>query len=173
MTSVASKDHFSNIQLKSKLKIHTHTHTLTAVNGEQINIYGSKQVTLVYKNLAIPTTFILADVNCAILGLDTIARNGLRLSVNGSQGHLEHVRLHSFGNHFYLNSTAFDGPYSYVDYTPDFANWYYNWYDEYNQLNMVYGLIQDDAQPLPLYRDTSLEINHNKKQAHAKHSRRQ
>eukprot|EP00971_Amphidinium_carterae_P215452 4276351-Amphidinium_carterae.1 len=136
MTSVASKDHFANTPLKSLRAEDPHTHTLTAVNREQINIYGIKQATLAYQNLAIPTTFTISDVNCAILGLDVIKRNGLRLSVNGYRGHLGHdnteVRLHYIGNHFYLEAT-------------------YNWYDEYNQDNMVYGLLH--AQPLPVYGD--------------------
>eukprot|EP00971_Amphidinium_carterae_P164679 3264733-Amphidinium_carterae.10 len=45
MTRIASKKHFTNIPLKS-LRAED-PHTLTAVNGEQINIYGIKQVTLV------------------------------------------------------------------------------------------------------------------------------
>eukprot|EP00971_Amphidinium_carterae_P005985 117882-Amphidinium_carterae.2 len=74
-----------------------------------------------------------------------------------SNGHLAHehaeVRLHYIGNHFYLKATVFDGLYDYVDYTPDFTNWYYSWYDEDDTNNKVYGLLQDDAQPLPVYGD--------------------
>eukprot|EP00971_Amphidinium_carterae_P122950 2433662-Amphidinium_carterae.2 len=42
------------------------------MSGENINIYGIKEVTLVHAHIAIPTTFIICDVNCAILGLDTV-----------------------------------------------------------------------------------------------------
>eukprot|EP00971_Amphidinium_carterae_P141263 2799001-Amphidinium_carterae.1 len=56
-------------------------------NGEEINIYGIKQVTLVQDILAIPTTFIISDVNCAILGLDTITKNKLQ-RVGGYSGYL-------------------------------------------------------------------------------------
>eukprot|EP00971_Amphidinium_carterae_P194408 3857791-Amphidinium_carterae.3 len=147
MTCVASKEHFTNIPLKSPRA--EDPHTLTAVNGEQINIYGIKQVTLVHQNLANPMTVIISDVNCAILGLDAITKNDLRLSVNGYQGYLGHddaeVKLHYIGNHFYLKATLFDGLCSYVDYTQDFTIWYYNWYDAYIGDNMVYGLLQDDA----------------------------
>eukprot|EP00971_Amphidinium_carterae_P110443 2187902-Amphidinium_carterae.5 len=55
--------------------------TLTAVNGEEINICSIKQVTLVQDNLAIPATFMISDVNYAILGLDTITKNKLQLRV--------------------------------------------------------------------------------------------
>eukprot|EP00971_Amphidinium_carterae_P020454 402951-Amphidinium_carterae.4 len=110
------------------------------------NIYGIKEVTLVCQKLAIPTTFILSDVNCAMLGLDTITKNSLQLRVEGCQGHLardqSEVQLHYIGNHFYLKATIFDGLY---------ANWYYNWYDECD--NNVYGLLQDDAPGLPVYAD--------------------
>eukprot|EP00971_Amphidinium_carterae_P296918 5898565-Amphidinium_carterae.3 len=158
-------------------------HQLTAVNGETINIYGIKQVTLVYKNFAIPTTFIISDVNCAILGLDAITRNGLQLTVNGYDGHLAHehaeVRLHYIGNRFYLKATVCDGLYNYVDYTPDFTSWYYSWYDEYDTNNKVYGLLQDDAQPLPVTLSNqstataSWENHRNKKQTYLEHSKNQ
>eukprot|EP00971_Amphidinium_carterae_P062920 1245023-Amphidinium_carterae.2 len=82
-----------------------------------------KQITLVQDNLAIPTTFIISDVNCAILGLDTITTNKLQLRVEGYGGHLarDHaeVELDYIGNHFYLKATIFDGLYDYVDYTPE------------------------------------------------------
>eukprot|EP00971_Amphidinium_carterae_P092755 1836725-Amphidinium_carterae.3 len=113
MTSVASQDHFTHIPLKPLRP--QDPHALTAVNGEQINIYGIKEVTLVYQNIAIPTAFIISDVNCAILGLDTVTTE---------------VQLHYIGNHVYLKATVFNGLYDYVDYTPDFASWYYTWYDE-------------------------------------------
>eukprot|EP00971_Amphidinium_carterae_P201164 3992027-Amphidinium_carterae.4 len=126
------------------------------VNGEQINIYGIKEVTLVYQNIAIPTTFIISDGNCTILGLDTITKNNLQLRVQGYRGHLarDHaeVQLHYIVNHFYLKATVFDGLYDYVDYTPDFAT-YYSWYDECDNSNKVYGLLQDDAPELPVYAD--------------------
>eukprot|EP00971_Amphidinium_carterae_P350921 6491808-Amphidinium_carterae.2 len=54
--------------------------------------------------------------------------------------------LDYMGNHFYLKATIFDGLYDYVDYTPDFANWYQEWYDENDYNNKVYGLLQDDAE---------------------------
>eukprot|EP00971_Amphidinium_carterae_P308755 6135235-Amphidinium_carterae.10 len=109
MTSVASKEHFTNMLLGKvyELKIHTSSQLPT-----------EKRSTSTESNKAIPTTFIISDVNCAILGIDTI-----------------------------------DGLYSYVDYTQDFTNWYYNWYDACNQDNMVKGLLQEDAQPLPIYGD--------------------
>eukprot|EP00971_Amphidinium_carterae_P157153 3115142-Amphidinium_carterae.1 len=40
----------------------------------------------------------------------------------------------------------FDGLYDHVDYTPDFANWYQEWYDENDYNNKVYGLLQEDAE---------------------------
>eukprot|EP00971_Amphidinium_carterae_P277356 5504661-Amphidinium_carterae.1 len=107
--------------------------TLTAMNGENIKIYGIKEVTLVHDHLAIPTTFIICDVNCAILGLDTITKYKLHLRVEGYKGHLargQEKKLDYIGNHFYLKATIFDGLYDYVDYTPDFANWYQEWDDE-------------------------------------------
>eukprot|EP00971_Amphidinium_carterae_P007538 149629-Amphidinium_carterae.1 len=70
MTSVASQDHFTHIPLKPLRP--QNPRTLTAVKGKQLNIYGIKEVTLFYQNLAMPTTFIISDVNCAILGLDII-----------------------------------------------------------------------------------------------------
>eukprot|EP00971_Amphidinium_carterae_P142243 2817690-Amphidinium_carterae.1 len=71
MTSVASQKHFIHIPTKPLRQ--QNLQTLTAVNGENINIYGIKEVTLVHEHLAIPTTFIICDVNCAILGLDQSA----------------------------------------------------------------------------------------------------
>eukprot|EP00971_Amphidinium_carterae_P058038 1147824-Amphidinium_carterae.1 len=53
----------------------------------------------------------------------------------------------------YLKAIAFNGLYNYVDYTPDFASWYYTWYDEDNNDNKVYGLLQDDAPGQPAYAD--------------------
>eukprot|EP00971_Amphidinium_carterae_P219244 4352168-Amphidinium_carterae.1 len=38
--------------------------------------------------MAIPATFIICDINCAILGLDTITKNRLQLKVEGYRGHL-------------------------------------------------------------------------------------
>eukprot|EP00971_Amphidinium_carterae_P308701 6134410-Amphidinium_carterae.2 len=73
MTSVASHENFPHIPLKPLRQ--QDPPAPTAVNGEQINIYGIKEVTLVHHNIAIPTTFIISDVNCAILGLDTITKN--------------------------------------------------------------------------------------------------
>eukprot|EP00971_Amphidinium_carterae_P085388 1689081-Amphidinium_carterae.3 len=73
MTSVASQEHFTHIPTKPLRQ--QDPQTLTAVNGENIDIYGIKEVTLVHDHLAIPTMFIICDVNCAILGLDTITKN--------------------------------------------------------------------------------------------------
>eukprot|EP00971_Amphidinium_carterae_P020187 397782-Amphidinium_carterae.1 len=67
------------------------------------------------------------------MGLYTIMKNGLHLTVDGYRGYLANdqteVKLHYIANHFYLKATLFDGLYSYVDYTKDFASWYYDWYD--------------------------------------------
>eukprot|EP00971_Amphidinium_carterae_P342122 6481315-Amphidinium_carterae.2 len=83
--------------------------------------------------------FIISDVNCTILGLDTITKNKLQLRVEGFSGHqardYTEVKLDYIGNHFYLKATIFDGLYDYVSYTPDFEHWYYNWYEEYDSNN--------------------------------------
>eukprot|EP00971_Amphidinium_carterae_P236609 4696022-Amphidinium_carterae.1 len=132
ITSVASREHFSDfthIQLKPLRP--QDPQSITAVNGEEINIYGTKQVTLVQDNLAIPATFIISDVNGAILGLDTITRNKLQLRVAGYSGYLARdyaeVKLDYIGNHFYLKAylkaTIFEGLYDYVSCTPDFEDW--------------------------------------------------
>eukprot|EP00971_Amphidinium_carterae_P266277 5282010-Amphidinium_carterae.1 len=52
--------------------------------------------------------------------------------------------------HVYLKATVFDGLCNYVDYTKDFESWYYDWYDDFKQDNMVYGLHQEDTQPVPI-----------------------
>eukprot|EP00971_Amphidinium_carterae_P179007 3550688-Amphidinium_carterae.1 len=86
--------------------------------------------------MAIPATFIICDVNCAILGLliETITKNKLHLKVEGYRGHLARgqaeAQLDYIGHHFYQKATIFDGLYDYVDYTPDFTDWYYGWHDE-------------------------------------------
>eukprot|EP00971_Amphidinium_carterae_P123465 2445201-Amphidinium_carterae.1 len=77
MTSVASPEHFKHIPTKPLRQ--QDPQTLTAVNGEDIHIYGIKEVALVHDNLAIPAAFIICDVNCAILGLDTMTKNKLHL----------------------------------------------------------------------------------------------
>eukprot|EP00971_Amphidinium_carterae_P210694 4180706-Amphidinium_carterae.1 len=77
MTSVASPEHFNHIPTKPLRQ--QAPQTLTPVNREDIHIYGIKEVTLLHDNLAIPATFIICDVNCAILGLDTITKNKLHL----------------------------------------------------------------------------------------------
>eukprot|EP00971_Amphidinium_carterae_P153498 3043164-Amphidinium_carterae.1 len=77
MTSVASLEHFAHIPTKPVRQ--QDPQTLTAMNGENINTHGIKEVTLVHDHLAIPTTFIICDVNCEILGLDTITKNKLHL----------------------------------------------------------------------------------------------
>eukprot|EP00971_Amphidinium_carterae_P311377 6188835-Amphidinium_carterae.1 len=135
LSSVAPQEHFTHIPLKTVRA--KDPQTLTAINGENINIYGIKEVTLVYKNLAIPTTCIISDVNRAILGLDTITTR----------------TIYSYNNHFHLKATIFDGLYDYVDYTPDFTNWYYNWHDKCDSNNKVYGLLQDDVPGQPVYND--------------------
>eukprot|EP00971_Amphidinium_carterae_P275204 5460544-Amphidinium_carterae.1 len=70
--------------------------------------------------------FIICDVNCAILGLDTKTKNKLQLNVEGYQGHLSRgcttAQLDYIGHHFYMKATVFDGLYDNVDYTPDFAD---------------------------------------------------
>eukprot|EP00971_Amphidinium_carterae_P207749 4122123-Amphidinium_carterae.2 len=81
---------------------------------------------MVYNNLAIPTTLINSDVNCAILGY--------------LENDQTEVKLHYIGKHFYLKATVFDGLYNYVDYNIDFESWYYDSYDDFRQDNMVYGL---------------------------------
>eukprot|EP00971_Amphidinium_carterae_P096806 1916101-Amphidinium_carterae.2 len=115
---------------------------------------------MVYNNVAIPTTFVTADINCAILGLDTITRNGLRLTVEGYKGYLGNdqteVKLHYIGKHFYLRATMFDRLCNYVDYTKDFNSWYYDWYDGCKQENVVYGLDHEDIQvPINILDDQS------------------
>eukprot|EP00971_Amphidinium_carterae_P288161 5720869-Amphidinium_carterae.1 len=75
MTNVAPSDYFPHIPLK-QLRAEN-PQTLTAVNGGQVTIHGIKQRTMAYNNLVIPTTFIIADANCAILGLDAIKRNAV------------------------------------------------------------------------------------------------
>eukprot|EP00971_Amphidinium_carterae_P102364 2026543-Amphidinium_carterae.1 len=61
ITSVTSREHFSHIPIK-ELR-HRDPQALTAVTGENIEIYGIKEVTLVHDNMAIPATFIICDVN--------------------------------------------------------------------------------------------------------------
>eukprot|EP00971_Amphidinium_carterae_P350922 6491808-Amphidinium_carterae.3 len=82
MTSVASQEHFTHIPTKPLRQ--QDPQTLTAVKGENINIYGIKEVTPVHDHLAIPTTFIICDVNCAILGLDTITKNKVQQTTSTS-----------------------------------------------------------------------------------------
>eukprot|EP00971_Amphidinium_carterae_P168369 3336098-Amphidinium_carterae.1 len=123
MTIVASQKYVPNIPLK-QLRAED-PHTQTAVDGEQINVHGIKQVTLVYNKLAAPATFIIFDVNCAVMGLDTIMKNGLGLTVDEYRGCLGND-MTAVTNHFYLKATVFDGLYSYVDYRKDFTSWYYD-----------------------------------------------
>eukprot|EP00971_Amphidinium_carterae_P240270 4770187-Amphidinium_carterae.1 len=74
-----------------------------------------------------------------MLGLDTITKNKLHLRVEGYKGHLARgqgeAQLDYIGHHFYLKSTVFDGLHDYVDYTPDFADWYNGWYYEHDSDN--------------------------------------
>eukprot|EP00971_Amphidinium_carterae_P230414 4572971-Amphidinium_carterae.1 len=62
--------------------------------------------------MAIPATFIICDVTCAILGLDTITKNKLELNMEGYRGHLSRgstsAQLNYIGHHFYLKATIFD-----------------------------------------------------------------
>eukprot|EP00971_Amphidinium_carterae_P056638 1119349-Amphidinium_carterae.1 len=51
--------HISRIPIK-QLR-HRDPQALTAVTGENIEIYGIKEVTLVHDNMAIPATFIICD----------------------------------------------------------------------------------------------------------------
>eukprot|EP00971_Amphidinium_carterae_P151959 3011631-Amphidinium_carterae.2 len=81
MTSVASPNQFPHVPLE-QLRAED-PKTLTTVNGEQITMHAVKQLTMAYNNLAVPMTFTISDVNCAILGLDTIMRNGLCLKIDG------------------------------------------------------------------------------------------
>eukprot|EP00971_Amphidinium_carterae_P149552 2965357-Amphidinium_carterae.1 len=123
MTSVASQEHFTHIPTKplrstitcsSKRRRHPH---IRHQRGDS---------SLVHDNLAIPTRFIICDVNCALLGLDTITKNKQHLKVEGYRGQLarDHAeaQLDYIGNHFHLKATIFDGLYDYVDYTPEFRD---------------------------------------------------
>eukprot|EP00971_Amphidinium_carterae_P117327 2324161-Amphidinium_carterae.1 len=87
-------------------------------------------------------------------------RHGLRLTVDGYRGYLGNekteVKLHYndyIGNHFYPKATVFDRLYNYVDYAKHFESWYYDWYEDFKQDNMVYGLHQQDIQQVPIYGD--------------------
>eukprot|EP00971_Amphidinium_carterae_P010415 205596-Amphidinium_carterae.2 len=117
-------------------------HTLTAVNREQINT--------AYDYLSTATTVTATKTSWTY--------------------DYAEVRLRYIGNHFYLKATVFDGLHSHVDYTPDFTNWHYNWYDEYNQDNMVYGLLHCNYKMMHNHylsmETTSLTISHNKKQTY-------
>eukprot|EP00971_Amphidinium_carterae_P119564 2368763-Amphidinium_carterae.1 len=132
---------------------------------------------MVYNNLAIPTTFIISDINCAILGLDAIMRNGRRLTVDEYKGYLGNdqteVKIHYIGNYFYLKATVFDGLYNNLDYTRDFESCYYDWYDDFKQENMVYDYIRKIYNKFPSTETTSLEISHNKNQTYHIRSKHQ
>eukprot|EP00971_Amphidinium_carterae_P313213 6224906-Amphidinium_carterae.1 len=72
--------------------------TLPSVSGEGLQIYGIRQVTMIHNSLAILTTFTIADVNCALLGLDTIKKNGSELKIESYSGFISNkmakARLH-------------------------------------------------------------------------------
>eukprot|EP00971_Amphidinium_carterae_P127518 2526631-Amphidinium_carterae.1 len=90
----------------------------------------NQQLTIAYNNLAILTTFIITD----------------RL--------LSEVKLHYIGNHFYLKAIVFDGLCDYVDYTKAFESWCYDWFDDFKQEYMIYGLHQqENIQQVPIYGD--------------------
>eukprot|EP00971_Amphidinium_carterae_P199169 3952794-Amphidinium_carterae.2 len=44
-----------------------------------------------------------------------------------------------------------------MSYTPDFEDWYYNWYEEYNSNNKIYGLLQVDAECAEYTTDDNLQ----------------
>eukprot|EP00971_Amphidinium_carterae_P028446 559926-Amphidinium_carterae.1 len=115
ITSVASREHFTHIPLKPIRQ--QGPQSLTAVNEEEINMHG---------------------------GLDMITKNKLQLQVEGNSGYLARdyaeVKLDYIGNHFYLKATIFDGLCDYVSYTPDFEDWNYNWYEEYDNNIQQQGL---------------------------------
>eukprot|EP00971_Amphidinium_carterae_P343803 6483783-Amphidinium_carterae.2 len=94
--------------------------TLTSVNGGSVQIYGIGQ---------------RADVSTAILGLDTITKNELKLEIQG----------------YKVQAAMIDGYYKNVDYTKYFLNRYNDWYDDFKQANMVYGIGSDDT---PAYQFT-------------------
>eukprot|EP00971_Amphidinium_carterae_P001740 34923-Amphidinium_carterae.1 len=102
------------------------------MNRESLQIYSIRHVTVIHSNLARPTTFIIADVNAAILGLDTIANNNLEVGDTRLQwtGHLSNTKLHYVGHHFYINAMMVNSYDKTVDYTTKRANWYNEWYDE-------------------------------------------
>eukprot|EP00971_Amphidinium_carterae_P110018 2179228-Amphidinium_carterae.1 len=76
-----------------------------------------------------------------------ISRTSIMRTCKGSTSlHRQPFLLSNF------KATVFDGLYDYVDYTPDFVTWYYN-YDECDSNDKVYGLLQDDAPGLPVYAD--------------------
>eukprot|EP00971_Amphidinium_carterae_P228526 4532603-Amphidinium_carterae.1 len=131
-TSMTPRHHFNHLPLQKRAK---DPQNLTSVNGESIQIYGIRHVTIVHNNLAIPTTFIIAD-------------NKLTLEIQGYSGYLSNgrvsVKLHYIGNQFYIKATRVDGFYKHVDYTEEFASWYNKWYNYSKQENMVYGIGSDD-----------------------------
>eukprot|EP00971_Amphidinium_carterae_P046563 917328-Amphidinium_carterae.2 len=105
---------------------------------------------MAYNNLAIPTTFLISNVNCVILGFDTSMRHGLCLTVDGFKCYLGNdqteVKLH-IGNHFYLKATM---GFTTMSTT---LSWYYEWHDDFKQENKIHGLHQQDLQQVPICRD--------------------
>eukprot|EP00971_Amphidinium_carterae_P300754 5975696-Amphidinium_carterae.1 len=90
----------------------TKTRRLTSVNGQSLQIYGIRHVTMIHNNnLAIPTTFVIADVSTAILGLHAITKNDLKLEIEGYSGYLSNdkvqVRLH-YIHHVYIKAAMRD-----------------------------------------------------------------
>eukprot|EP00971_Amphidinium_carterae_P329275 6461609-Amphidinium_carterae.1 len=132
---------------------------------------------MVYNNFAIPTTFIILDVNYAILGLDTVIRNGLCLTVDGYRSYLGNdqaeVQLRYTGNRFYFKATMFDsfrttlttprtlrvGTMTGMRTSNTKA-----WSTDY--IKKIYSKFQS-------METTYLEISHNKKQAYHVHSKHQ
>eukprot|EP00971_Amphidinium_carterae_P131935 2613251-Amphidinium_carterae.9 len=86
MTSVAPQKHFQNMPLKQ-----LRTEDPQALIGSNCCQWRPNQ-----------HQRSQTDVNCAIMGLDAIMKNGLRLTVNGYQGYLGHdgaeVKLHYISN---------------------------------------------------------------------------
>eukprot|EP00971_Amphidinium_carterae_P150174 2976789-Amphidinium_carterae.1 len=104
MTSVASKNHFTTIPLKS----------LRAEDQRRTYQHLWNQTS----HLGLPEPSDPNDFQHN-LGTYTIVKKDLRLSVNGYQGYLAHddaeVKLDYIGNHYYLKATVFDEHYNKTD----------------------------------------------------------
>eukprot|EP00971_Amphidinium_carterae_P298719 5934832-Amphidinium_carterae.1 len=92
----------------------------TEPNFSQLQRYEIRHVTM-HNNVAIPTTFIIADVSTSIMGLDTITKNNMMLELQCYSGYLSNgkvsVKLHYIGHHFYIKAAMVNGYYQHVDYT--------------------------------------------------------